>query len=576
MKKINKTVLLASTLFISQVLVGNTKSFASEEYKLDVERNLHNQELIGENKEDYSFVSYDSSAIKTPIDKDTIKNVEDDKARAYQENLDEAYKEAEEEKLNVPAKIKIDNLKKDTKANTQVSKDEKLAEDIKDNTKKAKEAYDPSIIYYDNTKLDDSLKQSISSSKNTKLIEEKQAVEETSYYSQNSGGYFVKKNGQVSYYQNNKLITNTNIKVKDKIYRADAKGAISNPKNTWLNVGNDIYYTNADGRVTTGFTQIENKKYFFGNSGVLQRNKKIIANGFYYNVTDSGYLRTQANSWVNVNKNIYRTLEDGSIARGVTKIGDFDYMFDKDGKLQTNTKLISSNKFYEVNPMGVVTNPKDAWVSLNGGTYRTNSNGEIIRGAQDINGNTYVFDYKTGKMIQGEKVISNGKFYEVDSEGIAQNPKNSWIDYKGHRYHTNEDGSLQKGVWKIDGNNYYFGNDGLVKNSKAVYRNTEYRIDNNGIATPIDMIDNHGENNLDKAIEWMFQARDNKLTYNMGAARNSSSAADCSSAVYRSLINGGFLPKDAWIGNTESLFSMGDRANLLREVTESDSMVIFS
>ena len=71
-------------------------------------------------------------------------------------------------------------------------------------------------------------------------------------------------------------------------------------------------------------------------------------------------------------------------------------------------------------------------------------------------------------------------------------------------------------------------------------------------------------------MEWMFAARDKKMTYNMGAGRNSATQADCSSAVYRSLIHGGFLNKGAWVGNTETLFQMGAKGTVMYEIKENE------
>ena len=37
-------------------------------------------------------------------------------------------------------------------------------------------------------------------------------------------------------------------------------------------------------------------------------------------------------------------------------------------------------------------------------------------------------------------------------------------------------------------------------------------------------------------MDWMFNAKNNGMTYDMGPARTTEKSADCSSAVFRSLI----------------------------------------
>lgn len=71
-------------------------------------------------------------------------------------------------------------------------------------------------------------------------------------------------------------------------------------------------------------------------------------------------------------------------------------------------------------------------------------------------------------------------------------------------------------------------------------------------------------------MDWMFQAKNKNMTYNMGAGRNTETQADCSSAVYRALIYGGFLKSDAYVGNTETLFAMGAKGEVMYEIKENE------
>lgn len=54
-------------------------------------------------------------------------------------------------------------------------------------------------------------------------------------------------------------------------------------------------------------------------------------------------------------------------------------------------------------------------------------------------------------------------------------------------------------------------------------------------------------------LDW-FYARQGKVTYSM-AYRNGPNSYDCSSAVFYSLIEAGYLSPQTWIGNTDTLFS---------------------
>src|SRR5699024_4554021 len=299
----------------------------------------------------------------------------------------------------------------------------------------------PGVIYYDATSLDEGLENLRNDTTELKELHNEQTeLKSENYYAENTGGYFVKKQNKINYYRNNKLVKNANIKVEDRIYRADKSGTITNPKNKWLNIGSDIYYNNSKGNILKGINEINKVKFYFSNEGALERNKKLITQGAYYELDNAGRMKTVNNRWVNVNNNIYRTLGNGKIAKGITKINDKDFFFDKEGKLQTNKKLILADKYYEVNPMGIVTNPKNKWVAVDGVSYRTKADGSLTRGIAEINGNTYIFNYKTGAMITGRPSITNGLYFSIDDKGIATLVKDDWVTYEGKTFHTNNAG----------------------------------------------------------------------------------------------------------------------------------------
>lgn len=541
MKKINKTVLLASTLFITSAINLADNAYANEDEKLFV-------------KESVDKLSEDSEAV------DKTQEIE---TKSYT-NLDSIDKEPSLEDPDVPVenddKAPVESL---DQAIMEISEENPKENTNDENTKKERI---PGVIYYDNESLDNLIKEAKNTSKEVSELQNEQTnLDEENYYTGNAGGYFVKNNNKLNYYRNNKLVKNANIMVNGRIYRAGKTGTISKPKNRWLNIGNDIYYNDSKGNILKGISQIGKQKFYFSNDGVLQRNKKIITEGVYYEVDRVGKMNTAPNRWVNVNNTVYRTLADGKLAKGVTRIGNKDYMFGKDGVLQKNKKMILSNKYYEVDQAGVVTNPKNTWFALEGITYRTLADGSLAKGPVEINGNSYVFNYNTGAMITGRPSITNGLYFNIDNKGIATTVKDDWVTYEGKTFHTNSAGYVQKGLWEINGNLYFFNDNGMMVNSTFKQNGIIYKTDEKGIAR-ISGYEVVGDRSIDSTIEWMFKAKNSGMTYHMGHLRKTEKAADCSSAVFRALIYGGFLKSDAYVGNTETLFSMGDKGDVMYEI----------
>lgn len=587
--KINKTLLLASTLFVSTAVTTADKSYADEGYDLNVEpsksTNLDNYETeTDENLEatnanseanSSETINYDNQALPTD------ESIDQAQSLTPQEDTTE-FKDTDSIKLEADFEVELN------------PQEEKIEEEVQ--TPSSDNLDD--VIYYDNTNLDDALKDdytpayseeasktSETSTENKQPAAEKTVEEntnksdqtkeqeeadlnQTNYYAPKGTGYFVYEGDSTKYYEDNKLVKGSNVIVKDKFYEIDKDGNATNPKTLWGRIGENIYYMNEEGSLTKGIAQIKDKKYYFNNNGELQRNKRIVTNESHYELGNDGSMTAPTNSWVTINNSKYYNDNDGKLLKGVARIGNKSYYFDEKGTLTPNKKLLAGDKYYLVDQNGVATNQANSWFSLGGYTYRSGNDGKIVKGAQNINNNLYVFD-GTGKLAQNTSSISAGKFYKSDSKGLATVVKNSWVELDGKKYHTNEAGYVKEGVWKIDNNYYYFTANGLTPNQTVTQKGVVYTVDANGIATKEDNV-LPGEKNLDKVIEWMFTARDKKMTYNMGAGRNSATQADCSSAVYRALIHGGFLNKDTWVGNTETLFQMGAKGTVMYEISENE------
>ncbi|MFO3717329.1 peptidoglycan amidohydrolase family protein [Anaerococcus sp. ENR1011] len=587
--KINKTLLLASTLFVSTAVTTADKSYADEGYDLNVEpsksTNLDNYETetdenleaTNENSKANSSetINYDNQALPTD------ESIDQTQSLTPQEDTIE-FKDTDSIKLEADFEVELNPQEEKIEEEVQTPSSENLDD----------------VIYYDNTNLDDALKDDYTPAyseessktsetstenkqpaaektveKNTNKSDQTKEQEEadlnqTNYYAPKGTGYFVYEGDSTKYYEDNKLVKGSNVIVKDKFYEIDKDGNATNPKTLWGRIGENIYYMNEEGSLTKGIAQIKDKKYYFNNNGELQRNKRIVTNESHYELGNDGSMTAPTNSWVTINNSKYYNDNDGKLLKGVARIGNKSYYFDEKGTLTPNKKLLAGDKYYLVDQNGLATNQANSWFNLGGYTYRSGNDGKIVKGAQNINNNLYVFD-GAGKLAQNTSSISAGKFYKSDSKGLATVVKNSWVELDGKKYHTNEAGYVKEGVWKIDNNYYYFTANGLTPNQTVTQKGVVYTVDANGIATKEDNV-LPGEKNLDKVIEWMFTARDKKMTYNMGAGRNSATQADCSSAVYRALIHGGFLNKDTWVGNTETLFQMGAKGTVMYEISESE------
>lgn len=483
MKKINKTIMLASTLFLSSTLAPTDEVFAEEEISKGEENTQENTATHTEENEvvSYSYYSLDDEVFDLVAQEDDQSEEEEDPSDLSEKSNEEA--------TPTIANYSLEDFAEEDGENTEAS------EDSEEKTITTYSVGEEEIIYYDDFDLDTYVSEKVSS------------------YSAS-------------------------------VSKEDKKEEVKK----------------------TGINEVDGKKYYYDSEGQVKTNIKLINEDTYYEAGEDGELQVRTDSWVKFDGKIYRTDQVGKILKGISKVGDDYYNFDKDGAINTSLKIIQDDHLLMADKTGKITNPKNYWFAIDGKTYRTGSDGKILRGLQNVNNNNYIFE-KDGSMIQNRNLMLAGKYYKINQKGLATNPKNAWIDYNGKKYHTNENGYIQEGIWNIDGTLYYFSENGLTGNKQITQKGITYNVDKNGIARP----EQNSTKSVDKAIEWMFTARDAGLTYDMSwQGRTSNYSADCSSAVYRSLIYGGFLEKGAAIGNTETLFKLGAEGKVMYQIDESD------
>lgn len=72
---------------------------------------------------------------------------------------------------------------------------------------------------------------------------------------------------------------------------------------------------------------------------------------------------------------------------------------------------------------------------------------------------------------------------------------------------------------------------------------------------------------IEKSIKWMEDHHRHKGNYPYSMVRRYGNPGfDCSSSIHYALIAGGFLPKTAFIGNTETLFALARQGKVLKEI----------
>ena len=203
-----------------------------------------------------------------------------------------------------------------------------------------------------------------------------------------------------------------------------------------------------------GFVKIDDKLYFFS-----------YANG----ATKTG--------WQTIDGvNHFYCNEDGTVARGLTKIGEKTYYFNENGMQQKGFVKIDGKAYFFSYANGAT---KTGWQTMDGlNSFYCNEDGTVAVGFQTINGKVYYFDgqhyylkkegfqsldgqnyfytYNDGSVAVGFQTI-NGKVYYFGSQNYYLK-KEGFQSLDGQNYfYTYNDGSVAVGFQTINGKVYYFG-----------------------------------------------------------------------------------------------------------------------
>ena len=212
-------------------------------------------------------------------------------------------------------------------------------------------------------------------------------------------------------------------------------------ENQWVSQWGKKYYVGADGRSVQGkASKINGVAYDFGTDGT-----------FYLRVGESGYLNT-SDGW--------RWLENGELYTGFRMYYGAYYYF-INGVRQENKWVKEWGNTYYVGADG--RSVQGNAYMIDGVAYNFGTNGTFnLRGTSS----GYVYDgskynggyrwYEDGNLYTGFRYYTGTYYWFVD--GVRQNA--GWREAWGNKYYTDANGRAVQGWQTINGQRYFFGNDG--------------------------------------------------------------------------------------------------------------------
>lgn len=263
----------------------------------------------------------------------------------------------------------------------------------------------------------------------------------------------------------------------------------------WQDINGERYYFKKE-REHPGFETVDDKVYYFTSSARMLRNEFIEENGQKYYLGSDG-VRVSGLQDIKGQTYYFNPDRNGQLSYGLHLIGDKLYLFGDAGKenagqLIKDTHLNNGDFQLNIDASGIVTlaNKHSSFLQDNAGHwYYMNTDGKLVTGPQTIDGLTYYFD-SDGRQVKGERRKVNGQlyFYDPDNGALMTNrlvtfkagcfipeenyakevrfDSNLYENYYDNehpeleRYYLGNDGKPVTGWQTINGNKYYFQDDG--------------------------------------------------------------------------------------------------------------------
>jgi len=261
--------------------------------------------------------------------------------------------------------------------------------------------------------------------------------------------------------------------------------------NSYVQVDKDWYYVGNDGKRLKGSQTINNVPVYFDPYNGKQAKGVFSNDGYFYDKDSGAKVDLGTNRYVQVNDNWYYVNAEGKILKGEQTIDGVQVNFDpysgiqaKGGFVDSKGRVISEenyntyerpSKFYDKNSGALV---KNQYFNNNGKWYYADAQGNILTGPQTIDGVHVYFD---SYGVQAKDTVLDGYYYDKDSGARKELPRDQFIKIGDDLYYISSNG--RTGNITIDGKDYYVGRYGRVlRGSFNVYQEPPYYDDETGEA----------------------------------------------------------------------------------------------
>ena len=197
-----------------------------------------------------------------------------------------------------------------------------------------------------------------------------------------------------------------------------------------------LYYTNENGELAKGITKINDQFYHFDK--------------------ESGMLIKQA-GWIDEGEKKYYSNADGVLyVNQFISFGSTKYYMGEDGSVQKGIVKANDGNYYHMDEESGILVKKAGWLEKDGKRYYANAEGRLYRNQFISFGSTKYYMGEDGSVQKGIVKANDGNYYHMDEESGILVKKAGWLEKDGKRYYANAEGRLYRNQFISFGSQYYY------------------------------------------------------------------------------------------------------------------------
>ena len=225
----------------------------------------------------------------------------------------------------------------------------------------------------------------------------------------------------------------------------DKNGAMA--VSQWVEPGDGKrYYVKADGRIATGWFQVDGDWYYANKSGAVQQSGWVKSGGKWYWLLGDSQGKMAVGQWIENNgKRYYLTSKGpGQMATGWFQVDGDWYYANKSGAVQQSGWVKSGGKWYWLLGDSQGKMAVGQWIENNGKRYYLTSKGpgQMATGWFQVDGDWY-YANKSGAQQMSGWLKSGGKWYWLQGDKQGRMLSNATSTIEGQHYSFASDGTMR-------------------------------------------------------------------------------------------------------------------------------------